>query len=396
MVGLFAIQEYKKRIQRTKEHMVRLGIDVLLITDPANMNYLSGYDAWSFYVHQMLVLLIDEEQPYWIGREIDRNAAVYTAWLDENHLIGYPDDYVQSESKHPMQVISQFLMKKKKENKRIAVEQDSYYFTAKSYLTLIKNLPNATFLDGTNLVNWVRLIKSDKEMNIIKKAGKIAEHAMQTAYEQIEPGVKQSDAAAAISHAQISGTKDAFGGYPAIVPLMATGEKTSACHLTWTDDVFLKDDPVIIELAGCYHRYHVPLARTIVLGNPDKRTEFIANVLVEGIEAALDAVKPGATCEEVESAWANVIKKHGITKDSRIGYSIGLNYPPDWGEHTASIRAGDHTVLQPNMTFHMIPGIWLDDLGVEFSESFRVTNDGYELLTQYPRKLLTKPTFRLA
>src|SRR5699024_4595701 len=111
MVGLFAIQEYKKRIQRTKEHMVRLGVDVLLITDPANMNYLSVYDAWSFYVHQMLVLLIDEEQPYWIGREIDRNAAVYTAWLDENHLIGYPDDYVQSESKHPMQVISQFLMK---------------------------------------------------------------------------------------------------------------------------------------------------------------------------------------------------------------------------------------------------------------------------------------------
>src|SRR5699024_4167276 len=163
----------KKRIQRTKEHMVRLGVDVLLITDPANMNYLSGYDAWSFYVHQMLVLLIDEEQPYWIGCEIDRNAAVYTAWLDENHLIGYQDDYVQSESKHHMQVISQFLMKKKKENKRIAVEHDSYYFTAKSYLTLIKNLPNATFLDGTNLVNWVRLIKSDKEMNIIKKAGKI-------------------------------------------------------------------------------------------------------------------------------------------------------------------------------------------------------------------------------
>src|SRR5699024_4904843 len=170
----------------------------------------------------------------------------------------------------------------------------------------------------------------------------------------------------------------------------------SACHLTWTDDVFLKDDPVIIELAGCYQRYHVPLARTMVLGNPDQRTEFIANVLVEGIEAALDAVKPGATCEEVEAAWSKVIKKHGISKDSRIGYSIGLNYPPDWGEHTASIRAGDHTVLEPNMTFHMIPGIWLDDLGVEFSESFRVTDQGYELLSQFPRKLLTKPTFRLA
>ena len=60
-------------------------------------------------------------------------------------------------------------------------------------------------------------------------------------------------------------------------------------------------------------------------------------------------------------------------KGSRIGYSMGLNYPPDWGEHTASLRPGDKTVLAPNMTFHMILGMWMDNYGFEGSESFRVT-----------------------
>lgn len=392
---LFPITEYKDRLKKTKIQMASRGVDILLVTDPANMNYLSGYDAWSFYVHQVLVIIIDEEQPYWIGREIDRSAAMHTTWLDENHLISYPDDYVQSTKKHPMEIISHFLRSKNQMNKRIGVEQDSYYFTAKSYMILLKELPNATFIDATNLVNWVRCIKSDREIAFLKKAGKIAERAMQSAYEQIDIGVKQSEAAAAISYAQISGTDEFGGDYPAIVPLLPTGERTSACHLTWSDEEFQKADPVIVELAGCYKRYHVPLARTVVLGSIDERTQFIAEVVMEGINAALDVVKPGVTCEEVEEAWARVINKHGIKKDSRIGYSVGLNYPPDWGEHTASLRSGDQTVLQANMTFHMIPGIWLDDFGIEFSESFRVTEKGYELLAHFPRTILTKPPKQL-
>jgi len=395
-MGLFPINEYYERLNKTKDRMVSRGIEVLLVTDPANINYLSGYDAWSFYVHQLLIIFIDEDQPYWIGRGQDRSAAVHTTWLDENHMIGYTDDYVQSALKHPMDVVSDFLKSKKRDNKRIAVELDSYYFTAKSFITLNKNLPNAVFTDGTNLVNWIRIVKSDEEIKLIRKAGKIAERAMQAAFDHIDVGVKQSDAVAAISHAQISGTDDFGGDYPSIVPLLPTGEKTSACHLTWTEEVFHQGDPVIIELAGCYKRYHAPLARTMILGIPDERTQFIADVVLEGIDKALDAVKPGVTCEEIEAVWRKVIEKHGIKKDSRIGYSMGLNYPPDWGEHTASLRPGDKTVLEPNMTFHMIPIIWLDDMGIEISESFQVTETGCEILADFPRELLTKPNIRLA
>jgi Xaa-Pro dipeptidase len=75
---------------------------------------------------------------------------------------------------------------------------------------------------------------------------------------------------------------------------------------------------------------------------------------------------------------------------SRIGYSFGLNYPPDWGEHTISLRPGDKHLLKPGMTLHLMPGIWEKDFGFECSEPIRVTENGCEPLTNFPRKLFIK------
>jgi Xaa-Pro dipeptidase len=383
----FSTAEYKARIQKTKESMEKKGIEVLLITDPANMNYLSGYDGWSFYVHQMLVIMIDEDQPIWIGREQDANGAKVTTWLYNDNIISYPDDYVQSETKHPMDFVSDILKQIGQDRRTIGVEMENYYFTAKCYERLQKGLPNAKFKDASLLVNWVRIIKSDTEIEYMKRAAKIVEKAMKIGIESIQPGVRECDVAAKISHAQISGTEEYGGDYPAIMPLLPSGEKTSTPHLTWTDERYKEGDTVILELAGCYKRYHSPLARTVNIGKPKENIKMLVDIVVEGLNACLDAIKPGITCEHIEEVWRKTIEKSGIVKNSRLGYSMGLNYPPDWGEHTASIRKGDKTILQPNMTFHLIPGIWLDDHGFEVSESFRVTENGCEVLASFPRKL---------
>lgn len=396
VVLTFPTAEFHMRIARTKERMAAMGVDILLVTDPANMNYLTGYDAWSFYVHQLVVVMIDEDQPYWIGRAMDASAARHTSWLDEDHIYPYADHYVQSAVRHPMDFVSDLLKAKKRDKQVIAVELDAYYFTAQCYIRLNQGMPNATFRDGTNLVNWVRIIKSNQEIAYIKKAAKISEKAMQVAFDTINEGVRECDVVAGISYAQISGTEEFGGDYPSIVPLLPTGKKTSACHLTWTDETFKQGEPVIIELAGCYQRYHAPLARTVVIGMPSEEMQNLGKVVVEGINTALDVVKPGVTCEEVEMAWRQSIEKNGIKKESRIGYSMGLNYPPDWGEHTASLRQGDQTVLEPNMTFHMIPTIELGHAGMEISESFRVTEKGCEVLADFPRELYVKPNIRLA
>jgi ectoine hydrolase len=100
---------------------------------------------------------------------------------------------------------------------------------------------------------------------------------------------------------------------------------------------------------------------------------------------------PGATCEDVEAAWRRVIARYGIEKESRCGYPVGLSYPPDWGERTMSLRPGDQSVLEPGMTFHLIPAIWEEDFGIEITETFLVTASGAETFCRSPRKLLAKP-----
>ncbi|GAB7021212.1 M24 family metallopeptidase [Halostagnicola bangensis] len=388
---VFDEAEYERRVSRTKARLREANLDATVVADPANMNYLTGYDGWSFYVHQAVIVTPDaDDEPVWVGREMDANGARATAWLSEPNIRSYSDDHVHSPyDLHPMDYVAGVLEDLDVEDGRIGLEMDASYFTAKSYTRLQENLPEAEFEDRTLLVNWVRVKKSERELEYMREAARISEVAMEAGLETIEEGVPEYEAAAAISEALITGT-DAFGGdYPSIVPLMPSGDHTGTPHLTWTDRPFEQGDPVIIELSGCRHRYHSPLARTTFVGDPPAILEDTAEIVVEGLEAALDAAEPGVTCESVEKAWRDTIAKYDIEKEDRIGYSMGLGYPPDWGEHTASIRPGDETVLEEDMTFHMIPGIWTDEVGVEISETFYVTSDGAETLAEFPRELFT-------
>ncbi|MGD9367182.1 MAG: M24 family metallopeptidase [Desulfobacteraceae bacterium] len=385
---LFHKDEYLERIEKTKQRMQDAGMDVLVVSDPANMNYLTGYDGWSFYVPQVVVVAVDLAAPLWIGRGMDVAGARHTTFLSADHIIGYPDDYVQNPVKHPMNFVADEIKHRGWEKRDIGVEMDAYYFSARGFLALQKDLPQARIKDANLLVSWVRLIKSDVEIGYMKEAGKISEKVMQTALDHISPGVRECDAVAAVYQAQMAGMPEFGGDYPAIVPMMPTGEKTSAPHLTWTDAPYEKNQSVNLELAACRHRYHSPLARTAYLGaNPPQKLASLAAHTVEGLNLTLDAIKPGLRCEAVELVWREHIAKAGLEKESRIGYAMGLNYPPDWGEHTASLRPGDKTVLAPNMTFHMILGMWMDNYGFECSESFRVTESGCETLADFPRKL---------
>ena len=386
----FDPEEFRSRLDRTRARMRAADLDALVVTDPANMNYLTGYDAWSFYVPQGVIVTPDQP-PVWVGREMDAASARATTWLDDVSIRPYTDDYIQShEDKHPMDRMAEVIRDLGLERGRLGVEMDAYYYTARSHHRLTDRLPDAAFEDATLLVNWVRIRKSAAELALMREAGRLAAEAMRRAADTIAPGVRQSTAAAAIYDALIGGTDEFGGDYPAIVPLMPTGEWTGAPHLTWSDRTFRAGEPVIIELAGARHRYHAPLARTLFLGDPPTAVRETADAVVEGLNAALDAVAPGVTAESVERAWRETIARRGLHKASRLGYSCGLGYPPDWGEHTASLRPGDETVLEPDMTFHIIPGIWFDEYGIEISETFRVTEDGAETLSDVERGLLVR------
>ena len=110
----------------------------------------------------------------------------------------------------------------------------------------------------------------------------------------------------------------------------------------------------------------------------------------EALDAGIEVTKPGNTAANVAQKFWRVLNKYGIKKDSRTGYSIGIGYPPDWGEQTLNIQKGDTTVLQRNVTFHMIAVMQFGDWGVETSESIRVTEKGSELFCKLSRELHIK------
>ena len=389
-MALFERSEYVRRVAKTKKRMQAAGIDVLLVTSPANMYYLTGYDGWSFYVHQMVILAVDADEPIWAGRAMDAVGAGFTVFMKPENILPYADDYVASAVKHPMQFMADALKARGWDKRSLGVEMDAYYFTARCYEVLRQSLPDATFKNADLLVNWVRMVKSPQELRYMSEAGKIAERTMRATIDAIEPGVRQCDPMATLYYTQIRGTEDFSGDYTCKPPNAPTGKWAKAPHLAWAEDVHRKGEVTNLELGGCRHRYHAPLSRTVYLGKPPRDMLDTAEIVVEGLNAALDAVRPGVTCEEVERAWARVIAKHGIVKDSRIGYAVGIGYPPTWGELTVSLRPGDKTVIEKDMTLHCIPAIWRDDWSIVISESFRVGENGAETFANFPRKLFHK------
>ncbi len=386
----FEKEEYEIRISKVRKSMDEKNIEVLIVTDPSNMAWLTGYDGWSFYVHQCVVLSLEGE-PFWYGRGMDTNGAKLTVFMQHENIIGYPDDYVQNPEKHPMDYLSEILTEKNWAQKTIGVEKDNYYFSASCLESLQRNLVQANFVDSTGLVNWQRTVKSPRELEFMRKAAKIVEKMHARIFEVMEPGMRKNDLVAEIYHSGITGTEDGGGDYAAIVPMTPTGADASAPHLTWDDQPIPNNSGTFFEIAGCYRRYHCPLSRTIYLGQPPQKYLDVEKAVLEGIEAGLEAAKPGNFAEDIEAAWRKTISKYGYEKESRCGYAIGLSYPPDWGERTVSFRKGDKTVLEPNMTFHFMPALWFDDWGLETTESIVITDSGVETLANVPRKLFVKP-----
>jgi ectoine hydrolase len=386
----FTKEEYVQRLIKVRRAMEKAGFDVLVVSDPSNMGWLTGYDGWSFYTHQAVVISHDDD-PLWWGRAQDANGARRTVYIDHDRIVSYPDHYVQSTERHPHQQLAG-LMSDLGLRGRVGVELDNYYYSAAAHQHLTEGLKDSSLGDATGLVNWQRAVKSAQELTYMRAAGEIVEKIHHRILELAEPGVRKNDIVAEIYHTGITGT-DQFGGdYPAIAPLLPSGVDASAPHLTWDERPLVSGEATFFEVAGCVRRYHVPLSRTIFLGTPPQSIVDAEVALLEGLEAGLDAARAGNRARDVANALFGVLERGGIEKEGRCGYPIGLSYPPDWGERTISFRTTDETILEPGMTFHFMPGLWMDDWGLEITESILITESGpAETLSNFPRKLFVKP-----
>ena len=390
----FSRAEYADRLARVRRSMEAAGIDVLVTVDPSNMAWLTGYDGWSFYVHQAVIVGPTGDPVFW-GRKMDTMGALRTCYMAPEDMVPYPDHYVMSTERHPMDHLAALLAERGWGAGRIGVEMENYYYSARAHQVFGAAVAGE-LVDATAMVNWCRAIKSPTEIAFMRRAARIVERMHAVAQDMIAPGLRKCDLVAEITATGYRGAEHegvTFGGdYPAIIPLMPSGLDATAAHLTWNDKPFESGAGTFFEIAGVYRRYHAPCCRTVYLGDPPADMLRAQDALLEGIEDGIAAARPGNTAGDVARAFYAVLARHGVAREGRCGYPIGISYPPDWGERTFSIRPEDETELRPDMTFHFMPALWTDDWGLEITESLLVREGAAaECLADISRPLVVKP-----
>ena len=376
----FPFEEYQNRLQALRDQMQTRAIDVLIVTSPENIFYLTGFQTTGFASFQALVVPLSGE-PFSVTRVLEDTGIQAMTWLELSRP--YPDDA------DPIERLVDALKEFGYDHKRVGYERDSWFLTAPQRDQLFGLCPHTEFASTVKLVEELRLIKSGLELDKMRAASRAMEAGVQAGIDAVAPGVSDHDLAAEIHYAMYKAGSD----YPSVSPFIAIGSHGAVGHATWKGQVASAGDTVFIEVGGAKARYHAAMMRTVAVGAPDPVTEQAAQTVLDAVDAALDAVRPGARVCDVDAVSRAIFSARcpnfGGRQLSRSGYGIGIAFPPDWGEgHMLSFHAGETRELEPNMVFHLIP--WIIVPGKQamgFSETVRVSEDGYELLSQFERKL---------
>ena len=375
----FSLLEYRQRLNALRAALVESDLDALVVTTPENLLYMTGYRTPGYYAYQCAVITATAD-PILVTRHFEAENVRRYSWVDA--VVDITDDL------DPLDATAQVLVDLGVARGRVGVELGGWFLTGRQLNTLTGRLPDVDFVDGGDLVEQLRLIKTSAEIEFIRAACRVAEAGMEASLNVIDVGVSE----ATVAGAAMTGIVEAGGEYWSLPPFVCSGPRTGIPHATWSDRRIERGDVVYLELPGVVQRYGAGLMRSAVLGKPSSKAQGLAAVSLDGLEAAIEAIAPGVRASAVDQACRTVVDAggYGAGFRHRTGYSIGTNFPPDWGEgHICHLKVGDETVLAPGMVFHLVPLIFAGaDLGIGFSETVTVTDSGCEVLTRFPRELL--------
>lgn len=232
-----------------------------------------------------------------------------------------------------------------------------------------------------------RLIKTAEEIEYQRSAARMADHGMRAAFEALRPGMSEVQIAGIVANA----LGEAGSEYSAISPMCATGRRSTMTHAMPHRLTISPGDVVILEHAGVCNRYHAILMRTAVIGKPTARVREVSTLLTEAFNAAVDIAKPGTPVGEANRVCNQILDRIDLsrTRVHRIGYSLGLAYPPTWLEAMMVDEADDH-VFQPNMSFSIEPNLSLysEGFGIKLGDTVLCDKDGSRSLSELPPELV--------
>jgi Xaa-Pro dipeptidase len=360
--------------------MERRGLDVLLVHTPENICYLSGYQTPGYYMYQAMVLPL-AEPPLLITRLIEQTNVFGFSWFEDS--VAYVD------GQDPLALTAETLRKTGLDTRRIGLETGCWFLTVNQAERLRALLPHARWEAAGGIIEGARAVKSPAETAHLRRAARIASLGMQAGIDRIEAGASERRVAGAIHEAMIG----AGGEHMGMPPFVSAGDRTMLVHHTsYSAEPFGRGDVVFIELSACVWRYSGALLRCAFVGPVDAEIERRAQVSLDALDAAIAAVRPGATSGEVHASWHRAVVDGGYQINKRAGYSLGLTFAPDWGEgYLLDLKEGDPTLLVPGMVFHIPSSIRMPGRqSVGVSETVLVTARGHEVLTNLERRFFAR------
>ena len=375
----FSEQEFAQRQKRAQTAVADAGHDVLLVTSPENIYWLTGRQTAGYFAFQTLILPA-EGAPTLLVRQLELTGSIANCWLED--IVAYQD------GEDPVSLLSKILAAKHYD--KVAMELDGWFVSPVMARQIEANLPAAPLADGSGLIAPLRMIKSSAELDAIRLAAGYAEAGLAAGISACSAGTDEN----AIAAVMLSKATRLGSETMAMEPLVSSGPRSGLPHMTWRRRKLETGDPIFLELAGSHLRYHSALMRTVWIGKPEAEGQRMMDCALKALEAALEAIRPGVPCAIPHDAAQKVIDEAGYTAAfrKRIGYSMGVAFAPDWGEGgILSLFSGIEREIAPGMVFHLPAtlrsyGEWT----VGASETVIVTESGIDVLSDLPRRITVK------
>ncbi len=377
----FELEEFEKRQARVRTEMEKEGIDLLLVTSPANIHYLIGSRCKSFQEFQCLFFTL-EPGPLTIIMRL-AEVAEYTDHSLAEDMLGWGG----REPEDPIDVLKKVMEEKGYFKRRVGIEVPYYYLGAHDYVKLKDLLGTSLVMEATHLIEDIKMAKSPAEIAYIRKASEIADSAMQTGVETIAEGKTELEIAGEMHRTLMCLGSEASASYMNLV----SGERCCYPHGMPTERILQRGDDINVEFAGKYKGYHCTIGRQMCLGDPSPRVKEIYKVIREACDACIAEIKAGVHAVKPHEAAKKVIADAGLDQYRlhTTGYGIGPGYPPSWGESN-HLFGDSKYILEAGMIMSIEPPVYIHEekIGVRIIDNVLVTDTGAEILSKFTRDLV--------
>ncbi|MET3289216.1 UNVERIFIED_CONTAM: Xaa-Pro aminopeptidase [Brevibacillus sp. OAP136] len=397
----FPILEYKNRLNKIRKAMAEQNIDLLYITNPENLYYVSGYSAawyrgnpptaWSESAASGIAIHVDHDK-FILFDVVDELGITMWSTVSTDSRIYHDSPHGKYLGKHfeavadGMSFIDMIVRDLKNEGwtgGRTAIEMGSYRpvrpISEKLQATL--EAANCEVVDGTKIVRDVRFIKSPMELRYIETASKIADIGMQAALNVMKPGITELDIVAEYTYAM----HKAGGENMAIVGLVHAGPERVWCrHPNASRRLIMPGDPIEVDLSGVYYRYHSNLSRCFSIGEPDPKFAATYAQSKKSMMKVKEIIKPNMYVNDFMSQMNAFYKEEGMEPPLWFGgYEVGISYPPDWVGEFVYDTSTDHEGVQ------FAPGAVVNfETGFGINDTLIFTKDEAKILGTTPWDLL--------